>query len=53
MEEKGGTQISGYLNDDILREVIRSEIGLYVRQFKESMDTRYYHFLNQQLGLFE
>lgn len=52
-KKKGGTQISGYLNDDILREVIRSEIGLYVRQFKESMDTRYYHFLNQQLGLFE
>ena len=43
-KKKGGTQISGYLTDEILRELIRSEIGMFVRQFKESMDTRYLRF---------
>jgi len=52
-KKKGGTQISGYLTDEILRELIRSEIGMFVRQFKESMDTRYLRFLNEKLGLNE
>lgn len=52
-KKKGGTQISGYLTDEILKELIRSEIGMFVRQFKESMDTRYLRFLNEKLGLNE
>lgn len=52
-KKQGGTQISGYLDDEILRQTIRSEIGLYIRQFKDCMDTRYLNFLNEQLGLNE
>lgn len=49
-KKKGGTQLSGYLNDDLIREVIRNEVNLYIRQFRESMDDRYVRFLASQIA---
>lgn len=48
--KKGGTQISGYLDNDIIREVIRNEINLYIHQFRECMDDRYVRFLGSQIS---
>lgn len=45
------TQVSGYLNDDVLREFIRGEIGIYMRQFEPSMDPRYVQFLKEILTI--
>lgn len=48
--KKGGTQLSGYLTDEIIREVIRNEVNLYIRQFRECMDDRYVRFLGSQIA---
>ena len=45
------TQISGYLNDELIREIIRNEIGIYIRHFENVMDDRYVRFLRKKLGL--
>lgn len=45
------TQVSGYLNDDVLREFIRGEIGIYIRQFEQAMDPRYVQFLKENLAI--
>lgn len=49
-KKKGGTQISGYLTAEIIRECIFQEIKWYVRQFESSMDPRYLNYLTQKLG---
>ena len=41
------TQVSGYLDEDVIREFIRGEIGIYIRQFESSMDPTYVRFLKQ------
>lgn len=51
--KKGGTQISGYLDDAVIREFIRSEIGMFVRQFKEAMNPKYLDYLKKELCLNE
>lgn len=50
-EKNRATQISGYLDGEIIKEFIRSEIGIYIRQFESSMDYRYVIFLKQTVGI--
>lgn len=52
-KNKGGTQISGYLDEEIIKEFIRSEVGLYVRQFKTSMNFKYLQYLKEEFCLNE
>lgn len=48
--KKVGTQLSGYLNEEIIREVIKNEINLYIKQFRDCMDDRYVRFLGGQIA---
>lgn len=46
------TQISGYLTDEIIKEFIRSEIGIYLKQYENSMDERYVRLLKEKVGIY-